>query len=160
VIAIVVVGLFTTRVPAIGPKVAIAFHVIAYGLFQFLLNDYLNIHFLHLYAILFFAEVGIMLGFGHFRPAVRSWDFQPHNMVDLTPWRFARPCAVTLMSCVVGLYLLFSPIGLVGGIGPLFRPLLGVLVMVNILAWWWSIRVAAPAPDVVPSLKSSESSHG
>jgi len=154
VIAIVIVGLFTTRVPAIGPKVVIAFHVIAYGLFQFVLSDLIAIHFLHLYAILFGIEILIMLGFGHFQPAERSWDYMPHNKVDLTPWRFARPCAVTLMSCVVGLYLLFSPVGLVGGIGSLFRPLIGLLIMLNIVAWWWTIRT--PAAASVPSLKVSE----
>ncbi len=140
VIAIVIVGLFTTRVPAIGPKVVIVFHIIAYGMFQFIFSDFIGIHFLHLYAILFAAEVLIMLGFGHFRPAQRNRDTTAHNEVDLTPWRFARPCAITLMSCVVGLYLLFSPIGLVGGIGPLFSPLLGLLSAVNVLAWWWTIR--------------------
>ena len=156
VIAIVIVGLFTTKVPAIGPKVVIVFHVLAYGLFQFVLSELVAIHFLHLYAILFVTEVLIMLGFGHFRPAERSWDFQPHNKVDLTPWRFARPCAVTLMSCVVALYLLFSPIGLVNGIGPLFKPLLGLLIMTNIVAWWWSIRAPLPVAAAAPSLKVSE----
>lgn len=140
VIAIVIVGLFTTRVPAIGPKVVIVFHIIAYGMFQFIFSDFIGIHFLHLYAILFAAEVLIMLGFGHFRPAQRNRDTTAHNEVDLTPWRFARPCAITLMSCVVGLYLLFSPIGLVGGISPLFSPLLGLLVAVNFLAWGWTIK--------------------
>ena len=140
VIAIVIVGLFTTRVPAIGAKVAIVFHVLAYGLLQFALGDLVTLHFLHLYAILFLVEVLIMFAFGHFRPAARSWHHEPRNKVDLQPWRFARPCAVTLMSCVAGLYLLFSPIGLVGGIGPLFGPLLGLLAAVNMVAWWWSLR--------------------
>jgi len=156
VIAIVIVGLFTTRVPAIGPKVVIVFHVVAYGMFQFVLSDVIAIHFLHLYAILFVIEVLIMLGLGHYRPAERSWDYEPHNKVDLTPWRFGKPCAVTLMSCVVGLYLLFSPIGLVGGVGPLFRPLIGLLIMMNIVAWWWTIRAPARAAEPVPPLKVSE----
>ena len=41
VIAIVMIGLFTRHVPAIGPKIVIVFHIIAYGVFQFLLNDYI-----------------------------------------------------------------------------------------------------------------------
>lgn len=158
VIAIVIVGLFTTRVPAIGPKVVIGFHLLAYGLLQFVLGDRVPIHFLHLYAILFVVEVLIMLGFGHFRPATRSWDYEPHNKVDLQPWRFARPCAVTLMSCVIGLYLLFSPVGLVGGTTPLFGPLLGLLAVINGIAWGWSLRtgVRGPATNARPSLDVSE----
>ena len=46
VIAVVIVGLFTTRVPSIGPKVAIVFHIIFYSLFQFVFKDILQIHFL------------------------------------------------------------------------------------------------------------------
>jgi len=60
------VGLFTTHVPAIGAKVAVIFHVIAYGLVKFLLD--IDIHFIHLYAVLFFIEVSIMLFFGAIQP--------------------------------------------------------------------------------------------
>ena len=34
--------------------------------------------------------------------------------VDLTPWAYAQPCALTLLSCVVALYVVFSPVGLAG----------------------------------------------
>jgi SSS family solute:Na+ symporter len=40
------------------------------------------------------------------------------------------------MSCVVALYLLFSPIGLVGGLSDLFWPLILTLVALNVLLWW------------------------
>ena len=52
-IAIVIIGLFTRQVPAVAAKVVIAFHIVAYGTFQFVLKDLLPVHFLHLYAILF-----------------------------------------------------------------------------------------------------------
>lgn len=135
VIAVVMVGLFTTRVPAVGAKVAIVFHVIAYGLLRFVFDDEVTIHFLHVYAILFAIEVAIMLAFGWARPRSEDWSYQPRRLLDLTPWRFAMPCAVTLMSCVVALYLLFSPIGLVGGLSAAFWPLIVLLVVANILIW-------------------------
>jgi SSS family solute:Na+ symporter len=137
VIAIVIVGLFTQRVPALGPKIVIVFHIIAYGLFQFVLADMVTIHFLHLYGILFVIEVGFMLALGHFRPRQKAWRYHTRDVVDLTPWRFAAPCAATLISCVIALYLLFSPIGLVDGLSALFWPLIGALVMANIGVWWW-----------------------
>ncbi|MBU2099183.1 MAG: solute:sodium symporter family transporter, partial [Gammaproteobacteria bacterium] len=135
VIAVVIVGLFTTRVPALGAKVAIVFHVIAYGLLRFVLDEDVTIHFLHVYAILFVIEVGIMLAFGWARPRTEDWSYEPRRLLDLTPWRFAIPCAVTLMSCVVALYLLFSPIGLVGGLSAAFWPLMMSLLVVNVLIW-------------------------
>jgi SSS family solute:Na+ symporter len=135
VIAVVLVGLFTTRVPAVGAKVAIVFHVIAYGLLRFVFDDVVTLHFLHVYAILFVIEVAIMLLFGRLQPRSENWSYQPVQGVDLTPWRYAIPCAFTLTSCVVALYLLFSPIGLVGGLSAAFWPLMLSLLAVNVVVW-------------------------
>ena len=57
VITIVLVGLFTKRVPALAAKVAIIFHVIAYGLLKFVWE--VDINFIHIYAILFAIELAI-----------------------------------------------------------------------------------------------------
>ncbi|MEL7447651.1 MAG: solute:sodium symporter family transporter [Pseudomonadota bacterium] len=140
VIAVVLVGLFTRRVPALGAKCAIVFHLVAYGLAQFVFKDAIGIHFLHLYAILFVIEVGIMLAFGVARPRETAWSYESRDLVDLTPWRFARPVAFSLLSAVVFLYLLFSPVGLVGGLGSAFWPLVASLGGLNIIAWWWLLR--------------------
>ncbi len=135
VIAIVLIGLFTRKVPALGAKVVIVFHIIAYGMLQFVLSDVIDIHFLHIYAILFFIEIGIMLSLGYFMPRKEEWSYHRNEKVDLTPWRYLVPCATTLLSCVVGLYLLFSPIGLVNGLSVWFWPLIGILVVINMACW-------------------------
>ena len=140
VIAVVLVGLFTKKVPAIGAKVAIVFHVIAYGLFQFAFKEYVSIHFLHLYAILFLIEVGIMLAFGYFRPRPEAWTYHLDNLVDMTPWRYGIPCASTLFSFVVATYLLFSKVGLVDGLTPLFWVLIIALIAINAFLWHWFSR--------------------
>ena len=145
VIAIVVVGLFTRHVPALGPKIVIFFHIIAYALLQFILNDYVNIHFIHLYAILFSLEVGIMLLIGYLTPRETLWIFRKKDLVDLTPWKYAFPCAVSLLSCVVGVYLLFSPIGLVDGISNYFAPLVALLIGLNSITWY---RYATSAESI------------
>lgn len=134
-VVIVIVGLFTARVPALGAKLVIVFHVLAYGLLRFVLDDVVTLHFLHQYAILFLIEVAIMLATGWLRPRETAWTFSPKEQVDMTPWRYARPLAVTLFSCVVGLYLLFSPIGLAGTMDILFYILIGLLVIANIGIW-------------------------
>lgn len=140
VIAIVVVGLFTKQVPALGPKLVIGFHVLAYGLLKFVFADVVTIHFLHLYAILFVIEAAIMLLVGQRYPRATAWTYSTTSKVDMQPWRFGIPCAITLLSCVVGLYLLFSQIGLVGGISTLFWPLICILVVINIVSWVLSYR--------------------
>ncbi len=153
VIAIVMVGLFTRRTPALGPKIVIVFHIIAYGLFQFVFGERTGLHFLHLYAILFAVEVLIMLAVGWIRPRQEEWTFNRRELVDLTPWRFAIPCAVTLLSCVVALYLLFSPVGLVDGLSAAFWPLLGLLALGNLCVWLWCPGVSAAA--LLPSGQKS-----
>lgn len=136
IVAIVLVGLFTRRVPALGAKIAIVFHVIAYGLAKFVFADIVTIHFLHLYAILFVAEVAIMLLAGYLRPRETPWTFEPRAQVDLTPWRHTAPVAVTLLSAVVAMYCVFSPIGFAGeGPGILFYTAIIAIAVVNMLAW-------------------------
>jgi len=146
VIAIVIVGLFTKRVPAIAAKTVIVFHVISYGLLQFVFNDFIGIHFLHLYGILFVCETMIMLAFGMLRPTTHEWQYGKTNVVDLTPWQFAIPCAITLMSCVIGLYLLFSPIGLVNGLGNAFWAWIALLALINFAAWSPGVRRSMMLP--------------
>ncbi|MEQ8954357.1 MAG: solute:sodium symporter family transporter, partial [Gammaproteobacteria bacterium] len=140
VIAIVIIGLFTRRVPSLGPKVVVAFHIIAYGLFQFVLDDLVSIHFLHLYAILFFIEIGIMLLIGQLAPRQESWTYHRRELVDLTPWRFAVPCAATLISSIIALYLLFSPVGLVGGLSDAWYIYMGAILVVNVIVWLGYLR--------------------
>lgn len=141
-VVIVIVGLFTSRVPALGAKLVIVFHVTAYALLRFALDDVVTIHFLHQYAILFVIEVGIMLAVGRWKPRKQAWQFSSNNKVDMTPWRFARPLAVTLFSCVVGIYLLFSPIGLAStdGMTSLFYGSLAALFAVNLIVWFAASR--------------------
>jgi len=139
IIAIVLVGMLTTRVPARAVKIAIGFHLVTYGLVQFVFKEQVAIHFLHLYAILFVAEVGFMLLMGYWTPAEKPRaDRVPP--IDMTPWPHAKACAVTLLSCVVALYCLFSPLGVVGGMGSDFVAVMMALVVLNAIIWQRSVR--------------------
>ena len=138
VIAIVLVGLFTTHVPAIGAKVAVIFHVIAYALVKFVFD--FDIHFIHLYAVLFAIEVAIMLMFGVIQPKRDGRHFTHQPKVDLTPWRYGWAASSSMFAGIIGLYLLFSPIGLVGGISATFWLCLGLVLLFNLAICVWSIK--------------------
>lgn len=112
IVTIVLAGLFTQRVPAIGAKAVIVFHVIAYGLLKFVFDDVVTLHFLHLYAVLFVIELGILAIATKLRPREHITQRKPAAEVDLTPWRFAMPTALLLVAAVIGVYWLFSPLGL------------------------------------------------
>lgn len=133
IVTIVIVGLFTKRTPAIGAKLVIIFHVIAYGLLKFVFDDIVTIHFLHLYAILFAVEVAIMLIAGKVVPRPDDWVFVANQKVDVTPWKYATPIAVLLFSSVVAIYLLFSPLGLVSTTpSTAFYAIIAALIALNI----------------------------
>jgi len=138
VITIVLVGLFTKRVPAIGAKVAIIFHVIAYGLIKFVFD--VDLHFIHLYAVLFLIEVAIMLYFGFVQPRTSGDYFKEDAKVDLTPWKYSWAASSTLFSCIVIVYLVFSPIGLVNGIGATFWLLTAAVLVINTFFSVWSVK--------------------
>ncbi|MEG3767205.1 solute:sodium symporter family transporter [Alteromonas sp. 14N.309.X.WAT.G.H12] len=143
VITIVIVGLFTKRVPALAAKVAIIFHIIAYGLLQFVWE--VEINFIHIYAILFAIELAIMLAIGRLKPMSTPWHFEPKAAVNMTPWPYAIPCAIILVGLITTLYLMFSPIGFVGGLSDLFYPALVAvwitcIVAISLSMKWWRKR--------------------
>ena len=141
-VVIVIVGLFSARVPALGAKLVIVFHVVTYGLLRFVFDDAVTLHFLHQYAILFVIELGIMFACGWLAPRQEAWSFVRNEKVDLTPWVHAIPLSITLMSFVVATYLLFSPIGAARSEGPgmAFALAIAGLVMGNAVMWARALR--------------------
>ena len=138
VITVVLVGLFTKRVPGFAAKVAISFHVIAYGILKFVID--VDINFIHIYAILFVIELAIMLVIGYWMPMEKPWQFINNSQVDMTPWRYGFPVAITMVSCVIIIYLLFSPIGLVNGLSSVFWPAIVAVLIANGLLCWLSVK--------------------
>lgn len=158
IIAVVLVGMLTQHVPASAVKLAIGFHLVAYALLQFVFKGAVDIHFLHLYAILFFCEVGIMLTVGHFRPAAKkdlAAALGNNPAVDMAPWRYAQTCAFTLLSCVVFLYLLFSPVGVAGETGVLFTSLSCLLIFANLGAWYKTRTHRRVQPTISQNIRSN-----
>jgi SSS family solute:Na+ symporter len=125
-------------VPALGPKVAIIFHLIAYTLLKFVLDIELN--FIHIYGVLFVIEISIMLLIGYWWPTPKDWVYESQAKVSLVPWRYAKPVSVTMLALIVIVYLIFSPIGLVGGLSGSFWPLVLLVVGFNSLICWHLIR--------------------
>ncbi|HLR08730.1 MAG TPA: solute:sodium symporter family transporter [Bacillota bacterium] len=141
IIAIVLVGIFTKRVPPIGPKIVIIFHVFVYYMLLWGLPTFFGIsitmNFVHVSGILFVIEVAIMLIAGLIRPLADHVQFQSSAQVDLVPWKYAIPTSIVILSCIGFTYILFSPIGLAyadGIVSPWFWPsTIGLIVLTIIL---------------------------
>ncbi|WP_100406929.1 solute:sodium symporter family transporter [Bacillus solitudinis] len=147
IIAIVLVGILSKRIPAIGAKIAIFFHVITYYMLVWGLNQFFDIeitmNFIHISAILFVIEVGIMIVVGKLKPLETPYQFKPNPKVNMVPWKYAIPVTVILLSLVVGMYLLFSPIGVAyarGIVSPWFFPSIIGLVIISSILYFRAIR--------------------
>lgn len=142
IIAVVLVGLFFKKVPAIAAKISIAFHLVAYSLFRFVFE--VDIHFVHVYAILFLMEFSLMIIIGYFYPNTETWEFSKSSSdVDLKPWKYAHTASYALIASIVILYLTFSPIGLVNGIGQAYGMLVLLTISITVFLCWWSLKNAS-----------------
>jgi solute:Na+ symporter, SSS family len=109
ILAIVIVGLASKRVPASAPKIVLVFHIILYTLSKFLP---LQVHYLYVLSVLFPLDVLVMLLVGKLHPRKTDYILPESHAVDLTPWKYAKPCAACSIILMLAEYLLFSPVGL------------------------------------------------
>ncbi len=136
IIVIVLIGLTTKNVPALAAKVVVIFHAVAYALYRFVFE--FDIHYVHVYAILAIIEIAIMLIIGQASPNEQEWSFSKStDTVDMIPWRYAVPVSSTLLTLIVVLYLIFSPIGLVNGLSGLFWPVFALALVANSVFCWY-----------------------
>lgn len=143
IIVILLVGIFTKRVPSLAAKVVIIFHVITYYMLvwgtQHLFDFVVPIHFIHIYAILFVVEVIIMLAIGFWKPRTTPYTFRSEAAVDMVPWKYSLPVSVVLLALVAIIYVVFSPIGLAydgGYVSPAFWPVTaGILAATVVLSY-------------------------
>ena len=111
ILAVVLVGFLSRRIPPIGAKIAIAFFMICYAGYKFVFN--IPIHYLHVYGILFVGCCIIMYISGKIAPMEKAYVDYDAKAVDLTPWKWANAISVFLICTTIYVYVLFSKIGII-----------------------------------------------
>ena len=97
------------------PKVITIFHVVCYGAFLLIKPCYPGstnpIHYLYAMAVLFPIELLIMWYLNKYRG---TEDYVPADVgaVDLTPWKYRHIVCIIGIILAIGIYILFSPIGI------------------------------------------------
>lgn len=77
------------------------------------LFSFSSIHYLHILAILFVICSAFMYIMGKVHPMPNKYDDNlDKHVVDTTPWKLAVPVSAAIFACVVGLYILFSKLGI------------------------------------------------
>lgn len=112
ILTIILVGIFSRRVPPVAAKIGLASGVGLYIISQFVLKPVVGAdsypHFLHVMFALFVLNVCIMLVIGKVRPMTRSWAPGAASPVDMTPYALAKPLGVVIVAIVISSYLIFN----------------------------------------------------
>ncbi|MUH35428.1 solute:sodium symporter family transporter [Zobellia amurskyensis] len=106
ILAIILVGYLTKKVPGIAANIGIVFAVVTYLVTLYIVKP--DISFLHVMGILFALVVVLMFIIGKFWPRETEYVQVYTEQVDITPWKFAKPVGFVICSIVVGMYVYFS----------------------------------------------------
>ncbi|QMU64267.1 MAG: solute:sodium symporter family transporter [Flavobacteriaceae bacterium] len=133
ILAVVLVGMFTKKVPAIGAKIVMIAGVILYIISLIILEPYfrgttveaamangiadakeLSIikaeaypHYLHVMGILFLVNMVFMLVMGKIRPKTTPYEPKITKNVDITPWKHTLVAGIIIALLVLSTYLIF-----------------------------------------------------
>ncbi len=111
IFAVVLVGMFSKRLPALAANSALTVGVIAIptGYFVPALAKHVDaIHEFHFLGAVFLALVILMLVIRAAAPTAHAWQQKQSQAVDLQPWRHARWVGGTLVVLVIGVYAWFA----------------------------------------------------
>ena len=133
ILAVVVIGILTKKVPAIGAKIALVGGVVMYLISLLLIGpnrvesalataaqngitDSAELaiieaeaypHFLHIMGILFVINVIIMLISGVVKPKTDIYAPEVTDVIDTTPWKYATIVGILITVLVLSTYLIF-----------------------------------------------------
>ena len=134
ILTIIFVGFVTKKVPAIAAKIGLLSGSILYIISEFLIrpklinaalekakasgvSDEASLaivesgaypHFLHIMAILFLLNVGIMLLIGKLYPRPEAYVQEYTKQVEITPYKYVKHFGLIIVIIVIGVYIYFS----------------------------------------------------
>lgn len=111
IFSVMVIGMFTRRVPAVAAKIALVlgFAAIAMGYFVPAFQGYVSaMNEFHFLGAVFATLIVLMLVIGRLAPRSEPWEHRYSGDVELTPWRWAWPAGLTLLAVVLTIYFLFA----------------------------------------------------
>lgn len=109
ILAAVVIGFFTKRVPAIAPKIAIVCHIVLYGATK-VIPFFASVHYLYAVGGLFLIDMGIMLLVGKFYPRETDYIQVETHVVEMVPWKRGAIYSGIALFITVLAYIVFSPL--------------------------------------------------
>ena len=114
ILTIILVGYLTKYVPALAAKVAMLIGVVMYSISRFVLKGYVISgggeypHYLHIMAIIFLFNIGVMLLIGKLRPREVAYVQNYTEQVDITPWKPVKMYGIIITIIVISTYFIFT----------------------------------------------------
>ena len=111
ILAVVLIGMLTRRVPPIAAKFGLVFGILAVACAFFIPPLALiveSMHEFHFLGLVFAWLIVIMLGIGEVVPLKDEWTQEDVKAVDMTPWRHARIFSIVLVALVLCIYVYFA----------------------------------------------------
>lgn len=114
ILTIILVGYLTQYVPASAAKIAMVIGVVMYSISQFVLKGYVISnggeypHYLHIMAIIFLFNIGVMLLIGKLRPREIAYVQNYTEQVDITPWKPVKTYGIVIVIIVISTYFIFT----------------------------------------------------
>lgn len=104
--SVIAAGFLFPRVSAFGAKVGLCFGLVFYVVMYFILE--VNLHFVHIWGIEFVLNIGIMHLASLYRPTENRFSIQDAHVLDLKPWKYAKPFSLILVLVTVIIYFLLG----------------------------------------------------
>lgn len=108
VLAIAMAGMLNPNVPNFAPKLTIAVHIVSYGLMM----NFLPFHFLYFETASFILDLLLLWVCAKRKPRATPYELKNLEVVDMTPWKYRWPVIVLTFTILIGMYAIFSPLGL------------------------------------------------
>lgn len=101
--SILIAGFFIPRVSAEGAKLGLVTGLLFYLITTFVFDT--GIHFVHIWAIEFLLNLGIMLAVSKYYPRKNLVEYNAAPILEMTAWRFAKPLSFILCTVTVLIYV-------------------------------------------------------
>ncbi|HHX36800.1 MAG TPA: solute:sodium symporter family transporter [Clostridiaceae bacterium] len=107
ILASVIIGISSKRVPALAPKVGLITHVVLYSASKFMS---LQIHYLYVLFVLFLFNIVLQVIIGKIAPRATEFKLEDAKAVDTTPWKYRKVVAGVIIILMALMYSVFSPL--------------------------------------------------
>lgn len=113
VMVVVFGGFIFHYLPKYSARAVMIFHSITYGIYLIKFSN--TFHYLHAVAVLVSIEfIGLFIAnMVNKGKGVERWEQVDVKAVDLTPWKYRYVVAGIILVCIIAVYILFSPLGIV-----------------------------------------------